>query len=370
MNYNVFDSEKHLNPPYQGSLSEVVNMKIVRLLVFAIANLLALNVSATLLFAKAPTTPKILFASSRDGNREVYIMNPDGSEQVNLTQHPADDQQAIWSPTGEQILFASNRGHKVFGSWDLYLMDPDGKNVRRVFKKETFRNTPTWSPDGKQFAYKNSDWDAGESHIYIATLGEQEEERIAEGFDPAWSPDGTQLAYVIYILDARRVALIDLHTRKQERLLPRKATSWQNGPSWSATGNKLAFSWNKNPLPPNHRPGQDRFPPEWEKKETIYIVNRDGTDLQQLVDEAGHKAVNSVLSPDGNEVLYTQELNGYFQVFKVNVNSGIVTQLTHIVDLRLLQANAGGDWFDPAYALPVSPQPHLLTTTWGIVKQR
>ena len=31
------------------------------------------------------------------------MMNPDGSEQVNLTEHRADDQQAVWSPTGEQI---------------------------------------------------------------------------------------------------------------------------------------------------------------------------------------------------------------------------------------------------------------------------
>ena len=30
--------------------------------------------------------------------------------------------------------------------------------------------------------------------------------------------------------------------------------------------------------------------------------------------------------------------------------------------------NYGVDWFDPAFALPVSPQPHLLTTLWGRVK--
>ena len=346
------------------------NLWVKSLCFFYVFSLMLLWTNVTPVSAKAPTTPKILFASSRDGNRDVYIMNPDNSEQVNLTQHPADDQAAIWSPTGEQILFISDRGHDVFGTWDLYLMDPDGKNVRRVFKKETFRNDPTWSPEGKQIAYKHSDWDAGESHIYIATLGGQAEERIVEGFDPAWSPDGTELAYAAYLADATRVTLIDIRTRKQERLLPRKATSLQNNPSWSTTGDKLVFSWNKNPLPPGHRPGRDRFPPEWKKKETIYIVNRDGTGLQQLVDEAGHKAVDPALSPNGAEVLYTQEINGYFQVFKVNVNSRIRTQLTHIVDFFLVQANAGGDWFDPAYVLPVSPQPQLLTTTWGEVKKK
>ena len=339
-----------------------------RIHIFYMLSLMLLCASVCPVLAKVPTAPKVLFTSSRDGNREVYIMNPDGSEQVNLTHHPADDQQAVWSPTGDQILFASNRGHKVWGTWDLYLMDPDGANVRRVFKKEDFRDSPTWSPDGKQIAYVNSNWDAGESHTYIAPLGEQEEEHIVEGFAPAWSPNGRELAYVAYILDARRVGLIDIRTKKITRLLPRKANSWQNSPSWSTMGDKLVFSWNKNPLPPNHRPGRDRFPPEWEKKESIYIVNRDGTDLQQLVDEVGPKAVNPVLSSDGSEVLYTQEVNGRQQIFKLDLNSGITAQLTHVG--HLYQANTDGDWFDPAYALPVSPQPHLLTTMWGQLKQK
>ena len=188
-----------------------------------------------------------------------------------------------------------------------------------------------------------------------------------EGFAPAWSPNGRELAYVSYILNTRRVTLIDTRTRKQERLLPRKANPWQNGPSWSAAGDKLAFSWNTDKVPPVEagRPVWDA----WETTETIYIVNRDGTGLKQLVEEDGPYAQDPALSPDGSEVLYTQEINGYFQVFKVHVNSGITTQLTHIVGLSLFQANAGGDWFDPAYALPVSPQPHLLTTTWGEVKK-
>lgn len=58
-------------------------------------------------------------------------------------------------------------------------------------------------------------------------------------------------------------------------------------------------------------------------------------------------------------------LNGTFQIFKLDVNSGVRTQLTHIVG-----RNFGGDWFDPAYALPVSPQPKLLTTTWGEMKKK
>ena len=99
--------------------------------------LLCYALSAFLIFAplsavlaKAPETAKIVFTSRRDGNFEIYIMNPDGSDQINLTQHRAMDSAPVWSPTGEQIFFTSDRG----GIEDLYLMDADGTNVRQVFK--------------------------------------------------------------------------------------------------------------------------------------------------------------------------------------------------------------------------------------------
>ncbi|MDE0684085.1 MAG: hypothetical protein OXI63_14295 [Candidatus Poribacteria bacterium] len=338
-------------------------MKRIQLLIFVILILLVLNVCASPLFAKAPATPKILFTSSRDGNREIYMMNPDGSEQVNLTEHRDADVDAVWAPTGEQILFVSDRD----GIRDLYLMDPDGDNVRRVFKKDAYRDEPAWSPDGKQIAYTYAEGLGSPSFIYTATLGDQKEQLITRGFYPAWSPDGTEIVYITYVPigHARRVMFVDVRTQKLTRLLPKEAMDWQNFPSWLATSDKLVFSWNKHPLPPDFDPLKDRFPPVWRNKETIYIVNSDGTDLQQLVDEAGSYAQYPASSPNGDDVLYTQETNGHFQIFKINVISGIQTQLTHVAG-----RNLGGDWFDPAYALPVSPQPELLTTIWGDVKKQ
>ena len=329
-------------------------MKRIRF--FFIISMMLLCMNVALLFAKAPKIPKILFTSARDGNYEVYSMNIDGSDQMNLTQHQANDLRAVWSPTGEQILFVSDRD----GKRDLYLMDPDGANVRRVFKLKTNdpRNMPTWSPDGKQIAYMYTRWDAREFPIYIADFGGEEEEIIMNGVDPAWSPDGTEIACVVN----GRIILINVRTGKQKQPIPKKVMHWQLQPDWSATGDKLVFSGNKNPLPPDRKPGDD-LPPGWVDKQTIYIVNRDGTGLKQLVDEAGPKAQYPALSPDEEQVLYTQEINGQNQIFKLGVNSGIRTQLTHIL------WNLGGDWFDPAYVLPVSPQPQLLTTIWGKLKQ-
>ena len=315
------------------------------------------------LFAKAPTGPKILFTSSRDGNYEVYMMNSDGSEQVNLTQHRASDYGAVWSPTGEQILFVSDRqGTRVR---DLYLMDADGTNVRRVFKRKIAaqRRSPAWSPDGKQFTYSYVDWNRSKFGLYLGTFGEEDAELLPYGNSPAWSPDGKEIGCSVSHPKGKRLTFINVRTRKREQPLPDKALLWQGGPSWSAAGDRLAISGNKHPLPVI----LDRdLHNAWYDKYTVYIVNRDGTGLRQLVDEAGPAAGVSAISPNGEEVLYRQEINGQSQIFKIDINSGTRTQLTHV------GMNTSGDWFDPAYAntLPVSPQSKLLTTTWGQLKKK
>ena len=340
-------------------------------LIFSIIFLVLMCVGVCQIFAEAPTTPKILFSSSRDGNWEVYMMNPDGSEQVNLTQHPDGDRGAVWSPSGEQILFASNRqGTRV---WDLYLMDPDGSNVRRVFKRKAkgWRYRPAWSADGKQFAYGYTDWDRGEFGHYLGRFGEEDAELLPYGNGSAWSPDGSEIACSVSHQFGSRLTFINVRTREMERPLPDKVLLWQSHPSWSAAGDRLAISGNRHPIPVIAGLDLDKaraLHDVWINKGTIFIVNRDGTGLRQLVDEAGPRALWPALSPDGSQVIYTQEINEQWQIFKLDINSGIRTQLTHVGIFR--QSNYDGDWFDPAYTLSVSPQPELLTTTWGAVKKQ
>ncbi len=301
--------------------------------------------------AKAPATAKIVFASFRDGNGEIYIMNPDGSEQVNLTRDPVEDLFAVWSPDGKEILFASDRN----GTRDLYLMAADGSNIRKVFKQTAYRRTPTWSPDGRQIAYER-----GIDAIYIATLGKQAEEYLVDGFDPAWSPDGTEIVFASGAFGSHRLTLINVWTGRQKKILPEAARAWQQWPAWSPTGKKIAFSWLNQILP--HGKLFDLV-----DKETIYIVNRDGTGLERVVPEAGPKATYPAWSPSGDELIYTQEINNQDQLFKIDLVNRASEQLTHIAR-GFLRSNEKGDWFDPA-TLSVSPQPQLLSTIWGELKR-
>lgn len=322
--------------------------------------LILLYLSVCITWAKVPKTAKIAFASAGDVNREIYLMNPDGSGQVNITNHPADDLHPTWSPTGEQILFVSDRSR----GRDLYLMDADGENIKRIFANHEHRDRPTWSPDGQRIAYERIE-ENDERFIYIATIDGKQEEKVAKGVEPAWAPSSPELAFS----RNRRIILLNLHTGI-ETILRRDGIAWQHSPAWSPTGDKLAFSWNLQPIvpPPGVLPGE-RFivPKAWFNHETIYIMNQDGTGLEQIVDEAGREATWPTWSPDGTQLLYNDWVRGYLQIFKINLVNRVSEQLTHTQ--RAIQANTLPDWFDPAYALPISPQPQLLTTIWGEIKK-
>ncbi len=317
--------------------------------IFFVFSLSILCAGISVVVAKAPDTAKIAFVSNRDGNREIYIMNPDGTEKVRLTQNFAVDLYPTWSPTGEKILFVSDRD----GNRDLYLMDANGSNVRRVFKKSARREYPKWSPDGKQIAYVRG-W-----FVYIATLGKQEEQQLVNGFDPAWSPDGSEVVFARGGFGSHRLTLVNVRTGRQKRVLPEDTISWQRVPAWSATGEKIAFSWL------NHvRPVGRLF--DLVDKETIYIVNRDGTGVERIVPEVGKAAMNPVWDPRGSSLIYQQMTDNKIQLFKINLASRIQTQLTRIGNV--FQANMYADWFDPV-VLSVSPRTEKYITLWGRLKR-
>lgn len=299
--------------------------------------------------AKAPTHPKIAFNSSRNGNAEIYVMDTDGRQQVRLTQHPDADFQPAWSPTGEQILFVSNRD----GVSDLYLMDADGENVQKIFRNGSFRQQPSWSPDGKQIAYlgnKKDDW-----AIYIATL-DGKEERLARcgrtGGFPTWSPDGAEIAFAVADSIGKLGSPLLIHNlrmERQETLHPQPQLRMFN-PFWTSDRDAIVFAhvegWNIRGL----------------NKGTIYVVNRDGSGLRRIVPDDEPIAQYPVLAPAGDELAYNRKVGENRQIFKIDLVSRQSKQLTS------RGINVYPDWFDPAFALPVSPNPQLLTTIWAKVK--
>ncbi len=85
---------------------------------------------------------KIAFASNRNGEFEIYVMNADGSNQTNLTNNPADDEYPSWSPDGKKIVFESRRDENA----EIYVMNADGSEQKNLTNNPGYDGYSFWSP--------------------------------------------------------------------------------------------------------------------------------------------------------------------------------------------------------------------------------
>ena len=144
--------------------------------------------------AEVPIPCTIAFDSDRDGNLEIYRMAPDGSEQTNLSNDPADDFNPSWSPDGSQIAFVSNRDNGDGGGQFIYVMNADGSDVRQL-TSDDMCDYPDWSNDGSRITYTSND------DIYVINADGSGQSRNLtnspeKDTQPVWSPDDNKLGWM------------------------------------------------------------------------------------------------------------------------------------------------------------------------------
>jgi WD40 repeat protein len=85
---------------------------------------------------------QIAFVSDRLGNNDIWLMDEDGGNSGNLTNHSADDRDPVWSPGGDRLAFVTNRD----GNDEVYVMGAAGTPIVRVSNRTDPDDQPSWMP--------------------------------------------------------------------------------------------------------------------------------------------------------------------------------------------------------------------------------
>jgi len=234
--------------------------------------------------AWSPDGSRIAFQSTREGRDDIFTMDLSGGHMQRLTDGRGFNEYPSWSPDGQWILFNSTRDGVAKGGGkgyyrDLYLMRPDGRDVHRLTNHSGTFNFGAWSPDGRGLVFESDragTWDIytmGVDGSNLRQLTHHEKTGGSAGF-PRWSPDGTRIVYgagnsgepgSIYWL-----ALDDGIPHRVTVSVP--GLQWEGFPDWSPDGRWIVFERN----------GKDA---------QLYAVRPDGSDLTQLTDGRGFKAL-------------------------------------------------------------------------------
>lgn len=242
-------------------------------------------------------TGRIAFSATHDGNSDIYVINVDGTDLTQLTDHAGADQKPVWSPDGMKIAFESNRDR----NFEIYVMNADGSGPTRLANHAQRDLAPVWSPDGMKIAFYSYRDDNNE--IYVMNADGSELTRLTDSPQhdggPAWSPDSSRIAFMstrdgnleIYAVNANGSNLVRLTDSPEH-------DRW---PVWSPNGRRVAFE---------SFDGEDS---------QIYAVNANGTGLARLAEDGQRPA----WSPDGTRVAF--ESGG--QIYAMNANGTGRTRL-------------------------------------------
>ena len=144
----------------------------------------------------SPDGSKIAFMSYRSGNADIWVMNSDGTNLINLTNHPAADFGCHFSPDGQYIIFTSQRDDL---NSEVYRMTSSGANVERLTFNSIRDGRARYSPNGQYFATQ-SRIPGEEIDIYIYTSDGQSYVNIGAPFiindyQPSWTVDGKRVVW-------------------------------------------------------------------------------------------------------------------------------------------------------------------------------
>ncbi|MCP4726096.1 MAG: hypothetical protein GY863_13720 [bacterium] len=269
------------------------------------------------------STDKIAFVSNREGNDdEIWLMNIDGSERVNLTDNDKRDLDPAWSPDGSKIAYASMLYDEDF---EIHVIDRTTSNIVRLTNHPARDFSPAWSPDGTKIAFASRR--TGQMKLWLMDSDGSDQEQLTFGdeeiydYHPSWSPDGTKMVYQskrpFTLLTTKHYIVIMDADGTNETVIAEGLN-----PTWSPDGSKIAYT---GIVDGNY---------------DIMVCNSDGSDEVRLT-EWEDADLDPAWSPDGTKIAFARKIDGMREVYIMDPDGSNQVRITFRIPNTLGESN----WF-------------------------
>src|SRR5271165_269931 len=255
---------------------------------------------------------RIVFVSDRTGNKEIWSMNYDGTDQRQITHYNTISTFPSVSPDGKKLAFTS----WLRGRPEIVMFSMDTSRRLPFYNQQASMNAfVAFTPDSKRIIF-SSTANGGAAQLFMADVDGGNLHRLSSSstieVEPKINPKtGSEIAFVSGRTGLPQVYRMSMEGADLQRLSNGEGEA--TNPAWAPDGQHLAFAWTKGFEPGNYN---------------IFVMDVPTRDIVQLTSNEGRNE-NPSWAPDNAHIAYASKRGAKSQIWVMGADGRGKQQLTN-----------------------------------------